>query len=227
MKSCAFFDVDHTLINGSTGTETAKEAVKTGIIPPLMLLRIPMLYLKYRTGFFAPSILEKLLCFLEGMHIEELRKLGSKVFEKSLSPRIFTEAVSAVEYERGLGREVVLATSSLACIVEPLADYLGVEKIIATEIETKEGRITGRFEGVPAFGEGKHRKTAVFMKDAGIDPEKCSFYSDSHYDLPLLKRVGEPAAVNPDRRLRREAERRNWRIYNYKATLSRNGGGSG
>lgn len=226
MKSCAFFDVDHTLIKGSTGTETAKEAVKTGIIPSSVLLRIPLLYLKYRTGFFAPSILERLLCFLEGMHIEEIRNLGSRVFEKSVSPRIYTDAVKAVEYERSLGREVVLATSSLGCIVEPLADYLGVEKIIATEIETKEGRVTGRFDGVPAFGEGKHRKTAEYMKETGIDPGKCSFYTDSHYDLPLLRRIGEPAAVNPDRRLRREAERQNWRIFNYTATLSRNGGGS-
>ncbi|MFO7850015.1 MAG: HAD-IB family hydrolase [Spirochaetia bacterium] len=220
MKSCAFFDVDHTLIKGSTGTETAKEAVRTGIIPTSVLLKIPLLYLKYRIGFFAPSILERLLRFLEGMHIEEIRELGNRVFEKSLSEKVFIDAVETVERERSLGREVVLATSSLGCIVEPLADYLEVGRIIATEIETEGGVVTGYFDGAPAFGEGKQKKTEVYMREEGIDPGRCSFYTDSYYDLPLLKKIGEPAAVNPDRRLRKEAERRHWRIYRFSATVS-------
>jgi len=219
VEGYAFFDVDHTILNGSTGTEITKEGVRSGIVPFTVLLRIPWLFLKYRLGGFDIGVLEHMLRLLEGVRIDEIGAMGRRVFARTLEGKIFREALDLMEEERRLGREAVLATSSLDYAVQPLAEYLGVNEIISTSLETKEGVITGRFTGIPAFGPGKHRKTLRYLEEKGVEAGECSFYTDSYYDMPLLERVGKPVAVNPDRRLRREAERRGWRIMRFTRTL--------
>ena len=220
MSACAFFDVDHTLINGSTGTELAKEGIKRGIIPLGLFFRIPLLYAQYRLGGFNPKDLESILYHIEGVETREMREMGRNVFEKVLVKRLFRDAVDALEYERSRGRTPVLATSSLEYVVEPIAEFLEVETIISTEVETDNGVITGKFKDDPAFGKGKHRKVFRYLEENNFRPEECSFYSDSYYDLPLLERVGEPVVVNPDRRLRRTARDRKWRITRFSRTLA-------
>jgi phosphoserine phosphatase len=107
---------------------------------------------------------------------------------------------------------VVLATSSLDFIVAPLAVHLGVRDVIATTLEFRDDVCTGRVQGRPLFRGEKQRRVLDFIAAAGEDPVRCSFHSDSIYDLPLLEAVGEPVAVNPDFRLRRFARRRGWPV---------------
>ncbi len=213
MESFAFFDVDHTIIDGSTGTELAVEGVKRGLIPLSLLLRVPLLYLRYRIGGFDAGVLEELVFKMRGLRIADIREVSKRVFERRLRRRGFAEVLRLVESERRGGRRLVLASSSLDCAVEPLAEALGIDTIIATRVEVDAGYLTGRFRGEPAFGEGKHRKALALLEESAVSASSCSFYSDSYYDLPLLELVGDPVAVNPDRRLARVAGRRSWPIY--------------
>ncbi len=215
MGGYAFFDIDHTLIDGSTGAELTKEGFKTGMVPLSVLLRIPVLYAGYRLGVFDPSVLEKLLLILKGVPDQKLREMARRVFEEGVKEKLYRGGIEAMERERRRGREVVFASSSINYAVKPLAEYFGIKHYICTYIELKDGRATGRLDGIPAFASGKHRRTLDFLIERGADPADCSFYSDSHYDLPLLELVGEPVAVNPDRRLRRKAKARGWRIEDY------------
>ena len=110
------------------------------------------------------------------------------------------------------GRSVVLATSSLDFIVDPIARYLGVEGVLATTLQFVNGACTGQMDGVPMFRKEKRERVLEFLQARGVNPSDCSFFSDSIYDLPLLESVGRPVAVNPDFRLRRIAKERGWRI---------------
>jgi len=217
----AFFDVDHTLIAGSTGKHLAFRCVKEGLLPFRNLLRIPLLYFHYRTGQLRPSILEELLKQLRGIPIQRIRDLAAEIFDSRIRSIIFVRAVEQIEEERRKGRIVALATSAPESIVAPLAEYLGITEIVATRFEVRDEKLTGAFDGIPAFGRGKLERVCSFAESRSTDLRRCSFYSDSHYDLPLLSMVEEAVAVNPDRVLSGEALRRGWSILNYKKVLGK------
>ncbi len=224
-KCYAFFDVDHTIISGSSGRYLAFRCVRERVLPFHNLLKIPLLYFHYRTGILEPEILRKLLQQLEGIPIAQIRELSAEIFEQKLKPRLYVQAIRLIEEERQKGRTVVLATSAPESIVCPIARYLGVENVVATRFEVKNEKLTGAFEGLPAFGKGKQAKVRAFAEAHRADLSCCTFYSDSHYDLPLLMNVQEPVAVNPDKKLRRTAVQQGWKILKFRKILGTRGAG--
>jgi len=222
-KCYAFFDVDHTIIAGSSGRYLAFRCVREGILPVHNLLKIPLLYFHYRTGILEPEILRELLQQLEGIPITQIRELSAEIFEQKLKPRLYVQAVRLIEHERSKGRTVVLATSAPESIVRPIARYLGIEDVVATKFEVENDKLTGKFDGLPAFGKGKQAKVHTFAEEHQAELTCCSFYSDSHYDLPLLMSVREPVAVNPDRKLRRTAIHEGWRVLKFRKVLKETG----
>jgi len=230
--SFAFFDVDHTLLEGSTGKYLADVVRKRGLLPFSLLLKLGIFYFQYRTGWFHPHHLWPLLQKLKGVDIKEVQELAEEVFLNKVKPNLYQEAVELIVKEREAGRCVILATSAPRTLVLPLAAYLEIDHVISTQMEVREGRITGAFEDSPAFGAEKHRKVADFVAEHGGSLSRCSFYSDSYYDLPLLEEVQEAVAVNPDRRLRKEARRRGWKVLRFERKLGQRevevgGGGCG
>lgn len=219
MSGWAIFDVDHTIIEGSTGVELLRAGVRRRIVPLPIFLSVPYLYLKYRFGNFDPRRFDHSVAGLAGLTMSELCALSEEVFRNRIRYRIFREAVEVMRAERHKGRRIVLATSSVECAVRPLARYLEVDEMIATRFEVEEGRLTGRFLDPPAFGAEKHRKVGRSVTAAGASLDDCSFYSDSYHDLPLLERVGRPVAVNPDHRLARTAVRRGWEQLRFRECL--------
>jgi len=219
----AFFDVDHTIIAGSTGKHLAFRCVRKGFLPLRQLLKIPLLYFHYRTGMLEPEILEELLHQLAGLPIDEIRRMAVEIFDQKIKPRLYLQSLQLIEAERFKGRTVVLATSAPESIVVPLAEFIGVENVVATRFAVQDGVLTGSFEGPPAFGEGKLRKVTEFADSNKTDLACCSFYTDSHYDIPLLQKVSDPVAVNPDRYLRRLAGERGWKILKFKKVLGKTG----
>jgi len=106
---------------------------------------------------------------------------------------------------------VVLSAASVY-VVKPLAERLNIPDYLCTYLEVKDGRFTGRLVEPVCFGPGKLLLAEEFAARNSIDLGQSYFYSDGYEDLPMLERVGHPVAVNPDRRLRRLAERRGWPI---------------
>jgi HAD superfamily hydrolase (TIGR01490 family) len=212
MAGIDFFDVDHTLTRRSSGGRYVALAIRRRVLPLRLLVVLPWYSLTYRLGFFRPRLYENGFPYLRGLARETLEKLARESFEGGLKGDLFPEAVALLRDLRAGGRRVMLATSSLDFIVAPLAEYLGVDGVLATKLEFVGGTCTGRMLGVPMFRREKKEGVLSFLADQEIPPAECSFYSDSIYDLPLLEVVGKPVAVNPDFRLRWVARRRGWQI---------------
>jgi HAD superfamily hydrolase (TIGR01490 family) len=207
------FDVDHTLVSGSSGYHYIVTAVREKVVSPSVILSLPIVYLRYRIGKLKPSHLQQELPQLCGIDRKILEDVAMVAYERKLRPALFEEAADFIKALHDSGEEVVLATSSIDIIVEPLAETLDISTIISSSAEfDSENRCTGRFLDAPIFGEQKKQKVFDFLAERNIDPADCAFYSDSVYDLPLLEAVGTPVAVNPDYLLARYAKKAGWEI---------------
>lgn len=206
------FDVDHTITKGSTGRRFAQAAAWAGLIKLRHLAMIPINYAQYRLGSGGVSFFEGDFPAIRGVERVLLESMGREVFakrtSKSLRPQLI-ELIASIKAEGGL---VVLATSSLEFIVRPLAELIGADAVLASDLEYDAGRCTGRIAGAILFGKAKRDAVRDYARELGIELSDCSFYSDSIHDLPLLLEVGHPVAVSPDRRLRKEARARGWEI---------------
>lgn len=218
MRCFAIFDVDHTLLNGSTGKELAVSCVKRRIVSAAVLFASLVVYFRYRIGHLDPSILEKGINRLAGIPLSKISAVAEEIFSSQVKPKIFRQAIEFIRRERAAGHAIVLATSAPECVVRPLAECLNVEYLLATRFEAEDGLLTGRFEGEPVFGRGKERKVLEFIRQQGSDLACCSFYSDSWFDTPLLEQVKSPYVINPDVKLRRLAQKRGWPIYHLRDT---------
>ncbi len=210
MTKLCFFDVDHTITDGSTGRRFAVAAARRGIIKLRHLAMIPFNYAAYRLGSGGASFFEGEFPAIVGVERGVLEELGREVFERSTRKAVRVELVELIASIKAEGGSVVLATSSLDFIVQPLAELLGADAVLASGLEFDRGRCTGRLEGAALFGGAKRDAVRAYASGRGRNLADCAFYSDSIHDLPLLLEVGRPVAVSPDRRLRREAASRGW-----------------
>ena len=212
-----FFDVDHTITRTSSARHFAVLGVRTGVFPLRLLASIPFYYLYYRFGRLDSTSFQKLFPLFYGVKKSTLEELSLSSFHRALKRSIYRNAISLIHRLQEANRMVVFATSSLDIIVEPIAEYIGVDKVIATTLEysNEDSICTGKFQGPPIFELEKKKRVLMFIQEYGLSAEQCSFYSDSIHDLPLLEAVGNPIAVNPDRRLRKIARQKNWRVLRF------------
>jgi len=213
MRCFAIFDVDHTLLDGSTGKELAVMCVRRKLVPVSVLWKSLVLYFRYRIGLLPQSVLEAGIHSLRGVSLQALSQVAEEIFDSHIKPKLYLRALEFIREERRAGRTVLLATSAPEFIVQPLAACLNIEYLLATKFEAENGILTGRFQGEPVFGQGKEQRVLEFIHSRNADLDCSSFYSDSCFDLPLLERVKEPHVINPDLKLRRIARKRGWPIY--------------
>ena len=210
----AFFDVDRTLLRGSSPRHFLLAGIRRGFFPLSSLCYMPRFYLRLWLGRMEAGPAGWEFPLLRGFTRDRLEELAQESFaalRRDLRPKL-AALVARLQAE---GWRVVLATTSLDLIVAPLARHLGVAEVLASRLEFSEGRATGRFEGPPLLKEEKKRRVLEYLRARGERPEDCAFYSDSILDLPLLEAVGQPVAVNPDPRLARNARRRGWSILRF------------
>ena len=210
-----FFDVDHTIIRGSSGPLFLVKGVQRGLFPVLTLAYIPFFFFQYSVGSLNAHSRDWHFSLLTGQSRQALEEVSRANFEK-LKDLIYPAARSLIEQRRAAGRRVVLATSSLDLIVRPLAEHLGIKEVIATSLEFESDRCTGRLAEGPLLKEKKREKVYDFIRAHGGQWQDCAFYSDSINDISLLESVADPVAVNPDLRLRRVARKRGWRILKFR-----------
>jgi len=209
----AFFDVDHTLTNRSTGYYFALRAIRLGIISPLVLAEIPRLYFQYRRGRLDPASLASGSPRLAGKKRKDLERAAAEAFELHIKRDLRPAALELAASLKKKGDLLILATSSLDIIIEPIALSLGAEGVLASRLEyDADERTTGRLWGAPMFGFEKLARARRLALGYGLELSDCAFFTDSVHDLPLLLEAGRPIAVNPDRGLRREAKGRGWEI---------------
>ncbi|HAP35108.1 MAG TPA: hypothetical protein DCQ28_03885 [Bacteroidetes bacterium] len=207
-----FFDVDHTIVDGTTGLQSIVTGIELQILPLSILYSIPKLYLQYNFGSLDIRIAAQCIQALKGIPKADVLKIGTQNFRKRTFPRIFKDAEKCIAQRALSGRMIVLITSSFAHLIQPLASYLHVEHVLSNALLYDNDRTSGYLQEPFLFGGEKKTQALKFMETHGISPLDCSFYTDSYNDLSLLEIVGEPVAVNPDYRLRKIARTRNWKI---------------
>jgi hypothetical protein len=127
---------------------------------------------------------------------------------------VYAEAADLIEEHRAAGREIVIVSTSGADMVEPIGEMLGVDRVVATRMVTRDGKYTGEIDFY-AYGENKAVAVRQVAAEMAYDLADCWAYSDSVTDLPMLEAVGHPTAVNPDRGLRRLAGERGWPVLTF------------
>ncbi|WP_111413868.1 HAD family hydrolase [Billgrantia lactosivorans] len=143
---------------------------------------------------------------------EQLAAWHQQFMASKIEPSILPKGEELLARHRSRGDTLLIVTATNRFITGPIAERLGVDHLIAVEPEVQNGRYTGRVSGTPSYREGKVKRLEEWLADKDLTLDDAWFYSDSHNDLPLLRLVEHPVAVDPDPTLREEAEKRGWRI---------------
>lgn len=211
--SIAFFDFDETLIVGNSGNLWIRRELRSGHINRLQALRAASWMVRYRLGFASmEEALRTAIRSLAGTEERTLRERTRDFYEEEVRHLYRAGAREAVDQHRLQGDACVLLTASSLYLSELVSAELRLDAVLCNRFQVAEGRLTGEPEGELCFGVGKLRYAEAYAKRAGVSLSSCTFYTDSYSDLPVLKEVGTPVLVNPDRRLRREARPRGWQV---------------
>jgi len=144
--------------------------------------------------------------------LEELETLHREFMAEHIEPMMLPKALALLEEHRSRGDQLLIITATNGFVTRPIAARLGVDQILATDPEIRDGRYTGNFLGIPTFQQGKVTRLQEWLADNHHHLDDAWFYSDSINDLPLLEAVARPVAVDPDERLTAIAGERSWPI---------------
>lgn len=219
IPTVAFFDLDHTVIHKSTGSSAIRmyrERGQIGLRDVALGAWFGLMH--YLDLADAEAIMEKVLVPYAGRHIDEIHAEMAELFEIYIRHTFFAHAVAAVREHQQAGHRVVLLTASSAYATRYVAEHLQVE-YIATRARLHEDRFTTELERPIPYGEGKVHHAQQYLAQTGARLADAWFYSDSHSDLPLLRAVGHPVAVNPDLRLARVARQAGWPVRRWRELL--------
>jgi putative phosphoserine phosphatase/1-acylglycerol-3-phosphate O-acyltransferase len=139
-----------------------------------------------------------------------MERLGPQLFERNLEPALFPEMREIIEAHRRKGHTLVIASSATSIQVLPAARFLGIEEVLCTQLEARDGRLTGRIDGQLLWGPAKAVAAQGLAARRGIHLGQSYFYADGNEDAALMHLVGRPRPVNPQPRLARVAARRGW-----------------
>jgi len=213
--SAAFFDLDRTLIAGSSAFALATAARSMKMMPTRELLRDAITAATFKfwgaDDGTTDAARDRVLGFVKGQRQDDLLALNETVLPALLG-KIRPEARRLVDLHRHAGRATYIVSAAPQEIVEPLAISLGMTAGIGTKGKVEDGVYTGELDGPFCYGEGKVEAIRELAQWERLDLAQCYAYSDSHSDLPMLSLVGHPVAVNPDGKLERHARAHGWPV---------------
>jgi HAD superfamily hydrolase (TIGR01490 family) len=211
--SVALFDMDRTLIDTHTAKLYVRYQRDLGEIGVLETLRTSYWLLQYTIGVIKAE--EVALHVLEGYRGKTdawLTDRCQRWFQSHVREHISNVGRARVRDHLQAGHAVAIATSAVRQIAEPLARELSIPHLVCSELEVRDGELTGSFNRPLCYAAGKLERAKALVRSLDARLEDTAFYTDSITDLPLLEAVGHPIVVNPDARLRRAARQRGWII---------------
>lgn len=223
MKRAAFFDLDKTLVPGSSLFLLARGMYERDYYRVLDMARFAVAQLAFRVVGTEQkrnmeSGKEAALAFAKGHHRDEFAALGHEIVEERILPRVYPDIAEVIRRHNEAGELTYLITAAPIEIAEVVARGLGMTGACGTESELDDGGLyTGRLNGDILHGPAKAKKVLTLAAEHDINLRESHAYSDSINDLPLLESVGHPHAVNPDHRLRRIARARGWPVHELRA----------
>jgi HAD superfamily hydrolase (TIGR01490 family) len=217
-RAAAFFDLDKTLMEGSSALHFARASYKAGQLSKRQLARDAWANLRFRlegsTDEATDALRERVYTAIAGRRVTDLARLTPDILSGIL-PRVYPQMLDVAWRHQDAGRPVYIVTAASQEIAELLATVLSFDGGIGARSEVRDGVYTGRPEGPFTYREGKAEAMREVAGREGIDLESSWAYSDSESDLPMLRVVGHPVAVNPDAELARVAREEGWEIMRF------------
>ena len=217
-SAAAFFDLDKTLIEGSSAIHFARASYHRGLVSRRQLARDLWANLKFRlrgsTDEESDLLRQRVLDAIAGHRVVDLARLAPEVLAGVL-PRTYPEMLRVAWEHQDAGRDVYIVTAASQEMASSLAQVLAFDGGIGTRSEIRDGYYTGRPAGPFTYREGKALAIREVAERQGYDLTECFAYSDSESDLPMLRAVGHPVAVNPDAGLLRIARDEGWQVMTF------------
>jgi HAD superfamily hydrolase (TIGR01490 family) len=217
-QGAAFFDLDRTLMAGSSGLYWARAARGAGLVTRRRMARYGWQNVKFRlqgsTDQATDRVRREVGEVIAGQRVADMQRLAPKVLAGVL-PRLYSQMLEVAYAHQDAGRPVYICTAASQEMAEMLAHVLGFDGALGARSEIVDGHYTGRAAGPFTYREGKAEAMRDLAATEGIDLAASYAYSDSESDLPMLRAVGHPVAVNPDAELRRVAGEEGWEIMRF------------
>ncbi|MDO4911411.1 MAG: HAD-IB family hydrolase [Corynebacterium sp.] len=220
--AAAFFDIDNTLVQGASVVVFAMGLYRHKFFTIREMIPVMWKQLRFRaTGNEnvedAKYARDQGLAFVKGRTVEEVYALCDDIVESKMVEKIWPGTKALAESHIKAGQQVWLVSATPVQLGQILAKRLGFTGALGTVGEVKDGKFTGRLVGDILHGPGKKHAVAALAAIEGLDLSRCTAYSDSVNDVPMLSMVGRAVAINPDRKLRKYAERMGWQVHDFRS----------
>jgi len=217
-RGAAFFDLDRTLIAGSSSFQFGRAAYRAGMVTRRDIARDFYENVRFRlrgsTDAMTDAVRERVGTLLAGTHVRDLQRLSPAVLAGVL-PRVYPRMLELAYEHQDAGRPVFICTAAAQEMAELMAIVLTFDGAVGSVAEVVDGVYTGRAGGPFNYREGKAQAIRELAAREGLDLQASYAYSDSESDLPMLRAVGHPVAVNPDKELARVARAEGWEIMRF------------
>ena len=219
--AAAFFDVDNTIMVGASIYHFARGLAARKLFTWRDLSAFAWHQLKFRVrgresvGDISTAR-DTALAFVAGMRVEDIVEYGEQIYDEVMAERIWPGTHALAQRHLDAGQRVWLVTATPVELATLIARRLGLTGALGTVAEARDGTYTGRLVGEILHGPAKAEAVRALAEREGLDLSRCTAYSDSLNDLPMLSLVGRAVAVNPDPGLRAEARRRGWEIRDFR-----------
>lgn len=217
----AFFDVDNTMIRGASIYFFGKGMAGRGLITTSDLLRFGWQQLAFRVRGSedldaVAQARDKALGLVAGKSVTDIVAYGEQIYDELMERRIWSGTRALAQQHLDAGQRVWLVTATPVELARIIAHRLELTGALGTVSEVEDGRYTGRLVGEPLHGPAKAEAVRALADREGLDLARCTAYSDSANDVPMLSLVGHAVAVNPDSALREQARRRGWEVRDFR-----------
>jgi len=209
----AFYDLDHTILDGNSATHLVQEARKRGVMSERQYRHAVWLSILYKLDMGDPTrMINRMLTWLKGVEEADITALAQEIFDSRIKETIRPEILETIREHRAQKAKVVLLSSATTPICQPVSLYLELDEMICTRLESESGILTGHTHGKLVYGPEKKDRMLAYCHENNYDPREAWYYGDSHTDKYVMEAVGFPVAVSPDKNLLRIANRHNWPI---------------
>lgn len=215
----AFFDLDKTIIATSSAFAFGKEFLHNGMITRQEAWDLYLSKAQYmlvgQSSEKMDSTRDALAQMVAGWDVDDIQRITRDTLREVVAPAIYAEARELIDAHRAKGHHIIIISASAKILVEPIAEELGVDTVVATEMAVENGKLTGEITRY-LKGDAKAEAVRQFAAEHGFDLDNSYAYSDSATDIPMLELVGNPVAVNPDRALKKHALTNGWQARTFK-----------
>lgn len=221
MNELVIFDLDNTIIKGQSQKLFLSYIFKKGLITRFFYLKLMLWFVLYKLGLInnPKKVMEYSFRFLKDKDIDEFREIINDFFEQKLKYNIFDDILKIIKEHKSKKRKTLIISNAISFIPQRVADFLGIDYSIGTELEQENNKFTGKIKGDIIYSKKKVIAINYFIRKNKISLDGSYGYSDHHSDLPFLQIVDNPIVVNPDNNLEKKAKKEGWPILLFKQTI--------